>query len=48
VLDVVKEAMGSPVEIEFAVDLAKDKQNRASFYLLQIKAAYRQRNGLQY
>ncbi|MFO7614111.1 MAG: PEP/pyruvate-binding domain-containing protein, partial [Bacteroidales bacterium] len=37
VLDVVKEAMGSPVEIEFAVDLTKDKQNRAAFYLLQIK-----------
>jgi hypothetical protein len=37
VLDVVKEAMGSPVEIEFAVDLTKDKQNRATFYLLQIK-----------
>lgn len=37
VLDVVKEAMGSPVEIEFAVDLTKDRQNRASFYLLQIK-----------
>jgi hypothetical protein len=37
VLDVVKEAMGSPVEIEFAVDLTKDSQNRASFYLLQIK-----------
>jgi hypothetical protein len=37
VLDVVKEAMGSPVEIEFAVDLTKDKQNKATFYLLQIK-----------
>lgn len=37
VLDVVKEAMGSPVEIEFAVDLTKDKQNQATFYLLQIK-----------
>jgi hypothetical protein len=37
VLDVVKEAMGSPVEIEFAVDLTKDKYNKASFYLLQIK-----------
>jgi hypothetical protein len=37
VLDVVKEALGSPVEIEFAVDLTKDKENRASFYLLQIK-----------
>jgi hypothetical protein len=37
VLDIVKEAMGSPVEIEFAVDLNKDQRNRASFYLLQIK-----------
>jgi len=37
VLDVVKEAMGSPVEIEFAVDLTRDEQLRASFYLLQIK-----------
>jgi len=37
VLDVVKEAMGSPVEIEFAVDLNKDDDNKASFYVLQIK-----------
>ncbi|MBU2650561.1 MAG: pyruvate, phosphate dikinase [Bacteroidetes bacterium] len=37
VLDVVKEAMGCPVEIEFAVDLNKDRQYKASFYLLQIK-----------
>lgn len=37
VLDVVKEAMGSPVEIEFAVDLNFDSNYRASFYLLQIK-----------
>ena len=37
VLDVVHEAMGTPVEIEFAVDLNKDAQMRASFYLLQIK-----------
>lgn len=37
VLDVVKEALGSPVEIEFAVDLNKDKNGLASFYLLQIK-----------
>jgi len=37
VLDVVKEAMGAPVEIEFAVDLSKDKEGRATFYLLQIK-----------
>ncbi|MCK4569143.1 MAG: hypothetical protein KAT76_02575, partial [Bacteroidales bacterium] len=37
VLDIVKEAMGSPVEIEFAVDLNKDNSGAASFYLLQIK-----------
>jgi hypothetical protein len=37
VLDVVKEAMGAPVEIEFAVDLQKDNKGRATFYLLQIK-----------
>jgi hypothetical protein len=37
VLDVVKEAFGTPVEIEFAVDLTKDKAGNASFYLLQIK-----------
>jgi hypothetical protein len=37
VLDIVKEAIGSPVEIEFAVDLTKDENNKASFYLLQIK-----------
>jgi hypothetical protein len=37
VLDVVKEALGTPVEIEFAIDLNKDNENRASFYLLQIK-----------
>lgn len=37
VLDVVKEAFGTPVEIEFAVDLNKDESGNASFYLLQIK-----------
>jgi len=36
-LDFVKEAIGSPVEIEFAVDLSKDKKGLATFYLLQIK-----------
>ena len=36
-LDVVKEKMGTPVEIEFAVDLNKDSDYKASFYLLQIK-----------
>ncbi|HRZ43195.1 MAG TPA: PEP/pyruvate-binding domain-containing protein, partial [Bacteroidales bacterium] len=37
VLDVVKEALGSPVEIEFAIDLNRDKTFRSSFYVLQIK-----------
>ncbi|MFN8211935.1 MAG: PEP/pyruvate-binding domain-containing protein [Bacteroidales bacterium] len=37
ILDVVKEAFGTPVEIEFAIDLTKDKSGNATFYLLQIK-----------
>ncbi|MDX9929495.1 MAG: PEP/pyruvate-binding domain-containing protein [Bacteroidales bacterium] len=37
VLDVVKEAFGTPVEIEFAVDLKRDASGNVSFYLLQIK-----------
>jgi len=37
VLDTVKEALGCPVEIEFAVDLNRDKDYKASFHLLQIK-----------
>ncbi len=37
VLNVVTEAFGTPVEIEFAVDLTKDEAGNASFYLLQIK-----------
>ncbi|MCX6333467.1 MAG: pyruvate, phosphate dikinase [Bacteroidia bacterium] len=37
ILDVVTEATGNPSEIEFAVDLTKDKGGNASFYLLQIK-----------
>lgn len=37
ILDIVKEALGTPVEIEFAIDLTKDKEHKASFYLLQIK-----------
>ena len=36
-LDVAKDAFGSPAEIEFAVDLNKDAKNNASFYFLQIK-----------
>lgn len=37
ILDVIKEAIGTPVEIEYAIDLTKDKDGKASFYLLQIK-----------
>lgn len=37
VLEVVEEALGSPCEIEFAIDLNKDKNYKASFFLLQIK-----------
>jgi hypothetical protein len=37
ILDVVHEALGTAVEIEYAVDLTPDNQHRASFYLLQIK-----------
>ncbi len=37
ILNLVKEALGAPAEIEYAVDLEKDPQGRTSFYLLQIK-----------
>jgi hypothetical protein len=37
ILDIISESMGTPIEIEFAVDLNKDRDGRASFYLLQIK-----------
>jgi len=37
ILNVTKEALGSPVEIEYAVDLSKDEQGCTSFYLLQLK-----------
>jgi hypothetical protein len=37
VLDVVAEAFGTPVEIEFALDLTRDSSGNASFYLLQVK-----------
>ena len=37
ILDVITEAFGTPVEIEFALDLTKDVEGNASFYLLQIK-----------
>ena len=37
ILDLVKEAFGSPVEIEFALDLKADKDGDATFYILQVK-----------
>ncbi len=36
-LDTIKEALGSPVEIEYAVDLNPTVNDLPSFYLLQIK-----------
>ncbi|MEZ5012178.1 MAG: hypothetical protein R2744_11615 [Bacteroidales bacterium] len=37
ILDVVKEAFGTPVEIEYAVDLNRSENGLASFFLLQVK-----------
>ncbi len=37
ILDIISESLGSPIEIEFAIDLNKDKEGKVSFYLLQIK-----------
>jgi hypothetical protein len=36
-MDVGKEALGSPVELEYAVDLDKADNGRPSFFILQIK-----------
>jgi len=36
-MELGKEAMGTAVEIEYAVDLTKDKNGRTSFFILQIK-----------
>ncbi|MPM04740.1 hypothetical protein SDC9_51019 [bioreactor metagenome] len=36
-LNIIRESMGSPVEIEYAVDLTPSEGYKASFYLLQIK-----------
>ncbi len=37
VLNLGRDAMGSAIEIEYAVDLKKDHEGRSSFYILQIK-----------
>jgi CheY-like chemotaxis protein len=36
-LEIVKSAMGTPVEIEFSVDLQPDHDGKPTFYVLQIK-----------
>ncbi len=41
-LNIFKQAMGAPVEIEFAVDLSKGKDSNPSLYLLQIKPLIKQ------
>jgi CheY-like chemotaxis protein len=41
VLDVVKNSMGTPAEIEFAVDLAENEEKKPAFYVLQLKPLIR-------
>lgn len=36
-MQVLREAMGTPVEMEFAVDLDKDENGKRAFYVLQLK-----------
>ena len=43
-LDVFQQAMGSPVEIEFSVDMNKDTNGNPTLYLLQIKPLIRREN----
>lgn len=37
VLNLGRDSMGSPIEIEYALDINKDNNGRASFFILQIK-----------
>jgi hypothetical protein len=41
ILDVMGSALGTPVEIEFSVDLNKDEFGKTSFYILQVKPLIR-------
>ncbi len=41
ILSLIRDAFGSPVEIEFAVDLNRDKDGDVSFYILQVKPIIR-------
>ena len=43
-LEVLPDAFGTPVEIEFSLDLTKDKDGKASFYLLQVKPMLKANN----
>jgi hypothetical protein len=40
-LDIMSSALGTPVEIEFSVDLNKDDSGKATFYILQVKPLIR-------
>ncbi len=46
-LRLFKEAMGTPVEMEFAVDLEAGESGKPTFYLLQIKPLIRNEEALQ-
>jgi hypothetical protein len=41
ILDIMGSALGTPVEIEFSVDLNKDGNGKTSFYILQVKPLIR-------
>ena len=41
ILDIMGKALGTPVEIEFSVDLDKDESGRGCFYILQVKPLIR-------
>ena len=40
-LEIMRSALGAPVEIEFSVDLNKDSSGKATFYILQVKPLIR-------
>ena len=41
ILDIMRSALGTPVEIEFSVDMNKDDQGRVNFHVLQVKPLVR-------
>jgi hypothetical protein len=48
ILDVGKEALGCPVEIEYALDLTTAANQKPSFHLLQIKPMYGSGSGFSF